>query len=51
MLEVRRTQQGYSTCSNKDFDIHIEGGVIQKVELSRGIYDYHHGEGFYVMVE
>jgi rubredoxin len=46
---------GVSSCPscgvNKDFDIHIDGGVIRSVEPSRGIYDYHHGEGFYVVID
>lgn len=33
------------------FDILIEAGVIQSVGLRSGRYDYHHGEGDYVVIQ
>lgn len=47
--------QGIAPCpscgAQSDFDIYIDDGVIRSVEPSTGGYDYHHGEGFYVIVD
>jgi hypothetical protein len=32
------------------FDIIIDGGIIRSVEPSSGRFDYHHGEGHYVII-
>jgi hypothetical protein len=53
--EHRVSAQGLVVCpgcsTETCFDILIEGGVIKSVTPDSGEYDYHHGEGHYVILK
>ena len=52
--EIRVAALGTASCprchEEACFDVIIERGRIKSVQSSRGEYDYHHGEGDYVII-
>jgi hypothetical protein len=53
--ERRVVARGIAGCpkcgQNAYFDILIENGCVRSVIPANGLYDYHHGEGNYVVLE
>lgn len=52
--ERRVVVEGIAVCpkcnTEKLFDIYIEDGRLRAIEPASGKYDYHHGEGNYVIL-